>query len=261
MSGDKRQKELAAQCSVTLVTEADYEFHSFLRSSSHSDLLWQILHIPEAGHDLISIPAFRDIEHDTRRTRLLIENICLAVDIHSTEMVRVLGYDDADRVCEYLCRELRPRFPNLSFGGVFFGSPATVPAHEPSRRLVVTCIDFRLHHEDGLQGGIVGPTAWLTYPGAAFAGTDKETEEIFFADLDRVLDREAVDELTLISHTDCAKYAAEYSWKNSGEERRRLENDLRVVASRIRSRYGHLTVICAIAVVREGGVKELIPIS
>lgn len=245
----QREREIAAQCSLTLVTEASRANHLSL-----------ILRVPTLRYDLISIPAFRGLKHDAKRMQILIANISLTVDVHSAERVCVLGYDDAKSVCECLRREFNPRFPNLSFDGVFVESPATVPVHEPSRRLVVTCMDFRLHHEAGLQGMFTEPSAWLTYPGAAFAGVDPQTEEIFFSDLDRVLDREAVSELTLVSHTDCAKYATKYSWRNTKEEVTQLGNDLRLVASRIRSHHNHLTVLCAIAVVREGGVKELIPI-
>lgn len=256
----QRERELASQCSLTLITEAGHELHSLIRPSSRTDPLLQILHVSNGRYDLISIPTFHDLEHDVRRMQMLIENINLAVDVHSAEKVCVLGYDDAESICEHLYRELQPRFQNLSFGSVFVGMPTTASAREPSRRLVVTCMDFRLHHEDGLQGGIVGPTAWLTYPGAAFAGIDKETKEIFFADLDRVLDREAVDELTLVSHTDCARYAAKYSWRNIKEEMEQLANDLLAIANRIRSRYSHLTVFCVIANVEEGAVKKLYPV-
>lgn len=257
----QRERELAAQCSLTLITETNHEFHSLIRPSSRTDhFLLRLWRVPDARYDLISIPTLHGLEHDARRMQMLIENISLAVDVHSVEKVCVLGYDDADSVCECLRRELQPRFSNLSFEGVFVESSPIALAREPSRRLVVTCMDFRLHHEAGLQGMFTESSAWLTYPGAALAGLDAQTEEVFFSDIERVLDREAVNELTLVSHTDCAKYASEYSWRNIKEEVTRLGNDLRLVASRIRSRFGHLTVLCAIAVIKDGGVLKLISI-
>lgn len=245
----QKERELAAQCSLTLVTEAGHDFLSLICPSLRT-----------SPYDLISIPAFHALEYDARRMQMLIENISLAVDLHSAETIRVLGYDDASNVYERLRRELSPRFSNLLFKSVFVGSDRTASAREPLRRLVVTCMDFRLHHEAGLYGKFTEPSAWLTYPGAVFAGMDPETEEIFFSDLDRVLDREAVDELTLVSHTDCAKYATKYSWRNSREERRQLAQDLRAVAGRIRSRYAKLTILCVIAKVERGAVKKLDPV-
>lgn len=256
----QRERKIAAQCSLTLVTGASHEFHSFIGQLSRTNHLSLILRVPALHYDLISIPAFRDIEHDARRMRLLIENICLAVDVHSAEKVCVLGYDDIKSVYECLRREFNPRFPNLSFAGVFVGNLMTVPAFEPSHRLVVTCMDFRLHHEAGLQGMVTEPSAWLTYPGAAFAGVDSQTSDLFFSDLAHVIVKEQVRKVTLISHTDCAKYAAKYFWQNEEEERKQLTKDLRVVARRIRGLFSGVDVLCAIAKVQDDVVKELIPI-
>lgn len=252
----QRERELASQCSLTLITEADHEFHSFLRSLLHANPL---LVVPQIHYDLISLPTFHGLEHDIWRRQMLIENISLAIDVHSAEKVLLLqnAAEAIDVYC-WLKRELGLKFSKLRFDSVLVrGFEAQ---REPSRRLVVTCMDFRLHHEAGLQGMFTEFSAWLTYPGAALAGVDSQTEEVFFSDIDRVLDREAVDELTLVSHTDCAKYAAKHSWRNIKEEINRLGNDLRLVASRIRSRYGRLTVFCAIAVIKDGGVLKLISI-
>ena len=258
----QKEREHAAQCSTTLVTEAGWELHNY-----EGPMLVKVLNnvcklnTPEARYDLISIPTFRGLSADAKRVKLLISNIALAVDVHSAERVWLLHHSHyfSDEVYYRLRREFAQRFPMLSLSTERV--PRMKEGREPSRRLVVTCMDFRLHHAGGLQGMFTGKSAWLTYPGAAFAGVDQATETVFFSDLDRVLDQEAVTELTLVSHTDCAKYAAKYSWRNAKEERKKLADDLRFVASRISSRYAHLTVLCAIAVIKNGAVKELVPVS
>ncbi|MBI2099620.1 hypothetical protein HYT45_04435 [Candidatus Uhrbacteria bacterium] len=256
----KREREHAASCSVTLVTEADWELHDYENPDFLKILGSCRLEPAKAHYDLISIPTFRGLILAPKRIEILIGNIVLAVDVHSSESVWLMHKfsDSSDYVYHRLRREFVLRFPKLSLSACLV--PAENSNREPSRRLVVTCMDFRLHHKAGLQGMFTEASAWLTYPGAAFAGVDPATEEIFFADLDRVVDREAVSELTLVSHTDCAKYAAKYSWRNAGEERRQLANDLRAVAGRIRSRYSHLTILCAIAKVEDGAVKQLISV-
>lgn len=261
MGGDKRHKELAAQCSVTLVAEAYWELHSRSNPELVKALRANGLNNPEARYDLLALPSFHGLAGDRQRMGMLVGNIALAIDVHSAEKVFLLhrSSDDANEFYTRLKREMALRFPKVALNPIFVSK---LEEHrEPSRRLVLTCMDFRLHHETGLQGMFTEASAWLTYPGAAFAGLDAKTEEVFFSDLGQVLDREAVGELTIVSHTDCAKYAGKFPWKNSREERRQLGNDLRVVAGRIRSVYSHLTVLCAIARVQDGVVKELIPVT
>lgn len=215
---------------------------------------------PEARYDLLTVSAIHGLALDNQRIEMLVGNIALAIDVHSVEKVFLLHNSgvDVDGVFTRLRRELTLRFPKLILSPVFV---KRLEGHsEPSHKLVLTCMDFRLHHAAGLQGIFAENLAWLTYPGAALAGLDAATEKIFFSDLDRVLDHEAVAELVLVSHTDCAKYASKYSWNNSREERRQLCNDLRVVAARIRSRYSHIKVLCKIASIRGDGVGELISV-
>ncbi len=255
----KREREHAASRSNTLLTEAGWEFHSTVPNVLDARRECN-LHLPEARYDLISVPTFRGLIYDAKRKQLLVENIALAIDVHLSENVYVVGQLDAHEFCQYLRREFSLRSPNVLIKGFSVLFP-TKFERASVRRLVVTCMDFRLHHAAGLQGMFTEPSAWLTYPGAAFAGVDLATEKIFFSDLDRVMDHEAVSELTLVSHTDCAKYAAKYSWRSEREERKQLESDLLKVSNRICSRYAHLTVLCAIAVIKDGAVKELISVA
>lgn len=261
MGGDKRSKELAAQCSITVVTEAHWELHSRRNPELMKALKANDLDSPEVRYDLLAVPSFHVLNLDKERMEMLIANIALAIDVHLAEKVFLLYRlgDDMNRFYTCLKAEMALRFPKVALNPVFVSK--SEERREPSRKLVVSCMDFRLHHAAGLQKMFGQNPAWLTYPGAAFAGLDAHTEKVFFSDLDRVLDYEAASKLTLVSHTDCAKYASRYSWKNSREERRQLGNDLRMVAARIRSRYRHLTVLCYIAKVSDGGVKELIPVT
>lgn len=252
--------DLASACSTTLVAEAHPMLHYRPILKSHLAALGVDT---RNGYDLLAIPSFEAAAFDDKRILNTLSNIALAIDVHQAETVVLLAGPERKfrEFSERLEDEKAKRFPKLKLvcGTLRVRNAQWKEKRKAAKRLVVTCMDFRLHRDKSLADFFLDPeTSWLTYPGAAYAAVDPQTADIFWGDIMSVAEAYKVEEINVISHTDCAKYHGICRFKSRNEEIDRLVKDLRKTTDSLSTRLSGAKVKYGVAIVQDGRCVDLI---
>lgn len=262
-------QDLASQCGLTLITEMDPVLHA---RTVERDKAFSAAGVdPKETYDLLSVPSFKELLADANRIHELVENVKLALSIHRPETVAILHKHEGSSCAKCLeageltsileQRRLPAKIVNI-FGNF---KPEDDLSYKRQERLVITCMDYRLHHPGSLQRLIArkyedASTSWITYPGAAYVGRNISSFISFLEDL-RGLSR-MPSEIMVVSHTDCAKYKGSVGLKVGGPsweevEPRVLQRDLLPIGDILQRFFVRPRIRTDIAVVESGKAVQL----
>ncbi len=263
------EQKLASQCGLTLITEMDPILHA--RSAARDAAFVAAGIDPNESYDLLSVPSFRGLLADANHIYELVENVKLALSIHRPETVAILHKHEGSscRKCvdtgelTSILEQRRLPAKVINVFGNF--TPEDDPRSRSKReRLVITCMDYRLHYPVSLprlvaRGDEEASTSWITYPGAAYIARNISGFTHFLDDM-RCLSR-MPDEIMVVSHTDCAKYKGfglkhgELSWEEL--EPKILRRDLNFIGEVLHRFFARPKVETDIAVIARGNATRL----
>lgn len=291
---ETKEQELASECGLTLVTEMDAEnFDPDIRREAFA---LAGIH-PEETHDLLTMPSIKVIAAEHARMERLVKNIKLALSVHRPETIALMHrhLGSSCQTCLYsgylldrLWRETKSKdFDGVEIKSIFI--PEKVRQEQEAarrrqlddetalrwRRLVITCMDYRLHKSDSLpqflkidrdERSRYRGVSWLTYPGAAYLTRSGDGLKQFADDLDYLLRQTpAFDEIYIVSHTDCAKYKTDIRLKVddpdwSEIESKVLTKDLLFASACLCRFFPAAKIHACIAIVKNGKAIDLVDV-
>jgi hypothetical protein len=255
---NSREKQLAHGCPLTFVTETDICRHTVTRYMP--EMVKQAFGYKLGLYDILSYSDLDciDPEQNPGRWRVFVTDMVTATGLHNVEDVLILSRSllSSRKIAAALQREKGlERLRIISDG---FCNPVALP----TSRVVLTCMDYRLHRDSGrtlrnLLSKAVGPgdAYLLTTAGVAKElGEDTPRRELIVEELSSLKAKYELKELVFLSHQDCGKYGGSSAFPDEVTEMERYCSDM-AAAEALGSGFG-LRVRCGII-----GLEADVPVS